>query len=301
MNQNDIYEELLAQLDAACLEFLSDKPEETPESTLRALWLYAGGEPVSAEVAMRAKRLPELTAAQLRVLRRAMDTRLKGVPLSHITGRQSFMGIELLSSAHALVPRKETELLGNRACDLIGELVSAQGDVCVIDVCTGAGNLPVAYAKRHQAARIYASDLSVDAVELARRNVVFHGLESQVALEVGDLMEPYRNDRFLGKVDILTCNPPYISSGKVGKMSREISEFEPRMAFDGGAFGIRILERLIKGAPELLRRGGYLLFEVGQGQGGGIQRRLEKSGLYRDVAPLHDENGSIRAFCATVA
>ena len=292
----DLYEALLERFERE-LEFLEDKPEETPESTLKALWMRAAGEPLSAEAALE-RELPQLSADQKEALRAMVEQRFQCVPLPHITGRQRFMGIELISSPAALVPRKETELLGFKACDLIAEVVDARGEALVIDVCTGAGNLPVAYAYHQPKARVYAADLSGDAVALARQNAAFHELEDRVSFFEGDLLAPFENDEFFDKVDVLTCNPPYISSSKVDRLHREISEFEPKMAFDGGAFGIKILERLIKGAPALLRDGGHLLFEVGLGQGEGYMQRIRKKGQFSEVQPLRDGNGDIRALWA---
>ena len=292
----DLYASLLESFERE-LEFLEDKPEETPESTLKALWMRAAGEPLSAEAALE-QDLPALDADQEETLHALVEQRMQGVPLPHITGRQRFMGIELVSSPAALVPRKETELLGRKACELIAEVVDAQGNALVLDVCTGAGNLPVAYAHHCPQARVCAADLSGEAVDLARQNAAFHSLEERVSFFEGDLLEPFENDEFLGKVDVLTCNPPYISSAKVEQLHPEISEHEPRLAFDGGAFGIKILERLIKGAPALLRDGGHLLFEVGLGQGEGYMQRIQKKGQFSEVQPLRDGNGDIRALWA---
>ncbi len=292
----DLYASLLERFERE-LEFLEDKPEETPESTLKALWMRAAGEPLSAEAALE-RDLPALDADQEEALQTLVEQRMQGVPLPHLTGRQRFMGIELISSSAALVPRKETELLGRKACELIAEVVDAQGNALVIDVCTGAGNLPVAYAHYCPQARVFAADLSGEAVELARRNAVFHGLEKRLSFFEGDLLTPFENDDFFGKVDVLTCNPPYISSAKVEQLHPEISKHEPRIAFDGGAFGIKILERLIKDAPALLRDGGHLLFEVGLGQGEGYMQRIQKKGQFSEVQPLRDGNGDVRALWA---
>jgi release factor glutamine methyltransferase len=132
-------------------------------------------------------------------------------------------------------------------------------------------------------------------------NVELHRLASRVEVRQGDLLAPFDEPEVLGQVDVLVCNPPYVSSGKVSSMPAEIARFEPALAFDGGPFGVRILTRLIQEAPRFLRPGGWLAFEVGLGQGDWVMRRLQLSADYADIRPLSDENGQIRAVLARLA
>lgn len=293
------YKEQLDRLTSA-LNTLEDKPEETAEATLKALWLMAQGEPCSAQAA-EGRDMTELTDDQAGELERLIGQRLEGIPLAHLTGKQQFMGIELLASPDALVPRKETEILGNAVVELAQELAREQPVKLVIDVCTGAGNLAVAYAKNIPEAKVFAADLSKEAVELARRNVALLGLEDRVELDDGDLLAPYKKDAFMQTVDILSCNPPYISSSKVEVMPDEISGHEPRLAFDGGPFGIAILQRLMKEAPDHLRAGGWLAFEVGLGQAGPLMKRLEKNPAYDELRVKSDAQGQERVILARKA
>ncbi len=287
-------EALTARL-AEAVNFLPDKPEETPESTLRALWLTAAGQPASAERAMELE-LPELDADQTATLETLIAQRIEGVPLAHLTGRQRFMGIELLAGPEALIPRKETELLGHTVLGLLDEMgVDAP---LVIDVCTGAGNLPIAYARHHPGLQVLAADLSPEAVDLARRNVGHMELEDRIELGVGDLLEPFDSAQWHGRIDVLSCNPPYISSGKVEQMDGEIAGHEPRLAFDGGPFGVSIVQRLIQDAPRFLRPGGWLVFEVGLGQGPVMARRLGNNPDYEAIRTTEDTNGDIRVIAA---
>jgi release factor glutamine methyltransferase len=150
------------------------------------------------------------------------------------------------------------------------------------------------------AARVFGADLSEQAVFLARRNAQFLGLEQRVEFRCGDLLAPFNTPEFLGKVDLMTCNPPYISSARVDQMSAEIAASEPRLAFDGGPFGVAILLRLLQDAPSVLRPGGALAFEVGLGQGAGMQKRMEKLGVYRGVRALLDQDGAIRGLMGCI-
>ena len=296
MQTDLLFNQLLAELTGK-LKFLPDKPEETASNTLRALWFAAAGAPKSAQLAEQGD-LPRINPQQESKLRDYLQSRIAGVPLAHLTGRQQFMEIELLAGPEALVPRKETEILGHATVKLLHELASRKKQINVIDVCTGAGNLAVAYAIKQPVTRVFAADLSADAVALAKRNVKFHQLEERVEIREGDLLSPFASEEFYASVDLLSCNPPYISSAKVDKMHTEISEHEPRLAFDGGPFGIKIVQRLINEAPKYLRESGWLVFEVGLGQGPAMVQRLEKNQNFCEVCSTKDEQGEIRVIMA---
>lgn len=296
MNKDQTWAMLLPYLRKE-LKTLPDKPEENSETTLKALWFRAAGDARSAGTAA-ALTVPELTAEQGEVLLALIEQRLSGTPLAHITGWQQFMGVDMPAGPQALVPRQETELLGRAALELLADTTDA--DLMIIDVCTGAGNLAVAIATHEPRARVFAADLSGEAVALAKRNVTLHHLEHQITVREGDLLAPFDSEEFHRNVHLLICNPPYISTAKVGAMVDEISAHEPRLAFDGGPFGVRILHRLLAEAPVFLRPGGWLAFEVGLGQGRAMERRLNKKHDYRQVRRVLDDNGNIRALLAQV-
>jgi len=288
------FEQLLEEITEQ-LASLPDKPEESADATLRALWHAAAGVPKSAELA-REVQLPALGAAQQETLRSLIARRLHGVPLAHLTGRQRFLGLEMLAGPGALIPRKETELLARSAVDLLQRL--GGGEPTVIDVCTGAGNVAIAVACRFSAARVYASDLSAQAVELARRNAAHLGVQERVQFRTGDLLAPFDTPEFHAKADLVTCNPPYIASANVGRMAKEIAEHEPRLAFDGGPFGVSVLMRLLRDAARFLRPSGWLAFEVGLGQGPSMMRLLGKHADYMGATGIEDERGAMRVIAA---
>ncbi len=279
------------------IRFLPDKPEETATSTLHALWLAAAGQPASAERAIQMD-LPMLTDQQYAELELLVQRRIEGIPLAHLTGRQQFMSAELLAGPEALIPRKETEILARCVIDLLERSEEQVDAPTVIDTCTGAGNLPISFALHSQKACIFAADLCPNAVGLARRNVKHMNLACRVDIQSGDLLAPFDNEKFHGKVDILSCNPPYISTGKVQTMELEIAAYEPKLAFDGGLFGISILQRLIQEAPRFLKSGGWLVFEVGVGQGRVMAKRLSGYNDFNHVETHEDKNGDIRVIAA---
>lgn len=277
--------------------FLEDKPEETLDSSLKALWFVASGNPKSVALATELP-LPELTSQQLELLRALIEKRLGNTPLAHITGRQRFMDIDFICDSRALIPRKETEIIGRKALELSIQLAAERQKVNIIDVCCGAGNLGLAIAMHNPKAVVFATDISHDAIDITRDNISFLNLNQRAVSSQGDLFSSVENDDFFENTDLIVCNPPYISSGKVKNMNPEILGKEPILAFDGGMFGTKIIQRLITEAPKFLRKNSWLIFEVGVGQGEFVMQLCERSKLYENVEPLLDVNGKIRAISA---
>lgn len=296
--QKELFAELVELLKDK-MATLEDKPEESIDSTVRTLWHLAAGNAISVQRAVDAD-LPTLDASSVEKLKELIRLRQDGIPLAHITNRQQFMEVELIANENALVPRKETELLGYAALELINAIAKKNGTVKVIDVCTGSGNLALAFAWHQKDAVVYAADLDENAIELAKQNNEHLALEKRVKFYSGDLLGPFESDEHYKTVDVLTCNPPYISSGKLETMPEEIISFEPNMAFDGGPFGIKILNRVIKEAPKYLREGGWLAFEVGLGQGEPLLKRLAKNKDYKELKTVKNESGEIRTILASI-
>lgn len=290
------YAPRLARLTAG-LQTLDDKPEENASSTLCALWWLASGRRVSAVVAstLRPPALPDEGLERLDTL---IDRRLSGEPLAHITARQWFSGLEMIVSPAALVPRRETELLADVGIELTRATVSKKGRAIVADACTGCGNVALAIAARVPQAEVLGADLSTESVALANANARHLGLQDRVTFTVGDLLAPFVP--YADEIDVLTCNPPYISTAKVGEMATEISDHEPPLAFDGGPLGVNLLLRLIETAPGIVAEGGWVVFEVGRGQGPGILRRLKRAGGYSDIRGVENPDGDIRVVQARV-
>ena len=276
---------------------LPDKPEETPTTVLRALWFCAASQAQSCELAATGE-LPPLSAAQGAQLRTLIELKQLGTPVAHLTHRQRFMGLELLAGPEALIPRKETEILALAAIEKIREIFVRSGAATVLDICTGCGNLALAYLAHVPGCRVLASDLSSAAVGLAQRNADRLGMAQHADFRCGDLLAPFDTTEFLGQVDVLTCNPPYISTAKAAKMPHEISGFEPTLAFDGGPLGVSILMRLVSEAPRFLKPGAWLGFEVGRGQGPAMLRLLDRSGAFVEVQTFPDTAGQVRAVFA---
>lgn len=277
------------------LSILSDKNEETPLNTLRALWLSAAGISVSA-LTSESHQLPELTISENQNLEELIRKRLDNVPLAHLTGKQSFLGMEFHTGPEALIPRKETELLALTAVKILRDIDAQK--INVIDVGTGAGNVAISIADAILNSKVYATDISAGAIKLAKKNAKLHDVSSQLSFYCGDLLKPLNKIGLEGKVELICCNPPYISSSKVSHMPSEICAYEPGEAFDGGPFGVNLVCRLITDAEKLLCHNGCLTLEIGLGQGSVVQKFLNKTGFYHNTKMINDDSGNPRVLVA---
>jgi len=188
--------------------------------------------------------------------------RLCGEPTPYIIGRAHFCDVELAVAPAAAIPRPETELLVEQASALASERLQDTPSLTIVDVGTGCGAIALALATRLPSARIIATDISPAALALAQGNAERLGLASVVRFLCGDLLEP------LGQpVDIVVANLPYVRSDEWERLPVEIRCYEPREALDGGPDGLRVIERLLRRAPPLLRSGAALLLEIGYDQG----------------------------------
>ncbi len=219
-------------------------------------------------------------------------------PGAYITGRQTFMGVEMLAAPGALVARAETELLGNTAAAVLEEIARNTETPVVIDMCCGSGNLVCALALRTSAARVWAADLTDGCVSLTRRNVEHLGLGARTTVCQGDLFASLADQNLLGRVDLVVCNPPYISTGRLTKDRANLLQHEPREAFDGGPYGISIQQRVVREAPAFLKAGGWLLFEIGLGQDRQVTGLLERSGAYEGIRVEKNQEGAVRVIGA---
>jgi release factor glutamine methyltransferase len=206
-----------------------------------------------------------------------------------------FMDVPVIVAPGVLVPRPETELLGRTARQ---QLAACTAPVpLVIDMCCGSGNLACALAVAAPAARVWASDLTDACVALARRNVEHLGLAGRVKVLQGDLFDPLE-ERLHGTIDLVVCNPPYISSGRLARDKADLLVNEPREAFDGGPFGISIQQRVVRAAATFLRPGGWLIFEIGLGQDRQMRALFERAHEYEPPQAVSNDEGEVRVMMA---
>jgi release factor glutamine methyltransferase len=219
------------------------------------------------------------------------------VSVAYAKGAHTFMGLDLIVGEGALVPRPETELLARSALRVLdGRRREGANRLRVIDMCCGAGNLACAVAVHAEGTEVWAADLSPDCVALTRRNVEKHGLTERVRVLEGDLFTPLPREELEGTVDLVVCNPPYISSGRLAE--REDLTREPRLAFDGGPYGLSVHQRVSRDALPFLGTGGFLAFEFGLGQERQLRSVVERARGYEGVELVNDDAGNPRVLVA---
>jgi release factor glutamine methyltransferase len=190
--------------------------------------------------------------------RRLIEKRLDGVPLAHLTGTKEFWSIPIEVTSSVLVPRPETEGLVEKVLEL-----SSRGEEDIVDVGTGSGCIAIALANELPHARIKAVDISERALRVARRNAARHKAK-HVEFQRSNLLSAFRGKGL--KFDFIVSNPPYVSRTEWVGLPRDVRDFEPRRALLAGESGLELIERLVRRAGTFLKPGGYLIFEIGDGQ-----------------------------------
>jgi len=198
-----------------------------------------------------------LRIAQAKEIIRIADERLTGRPLWYIIGDTDFCGYTIKVDERVLIPRPETEEMAMMA---VG--IAEEGNQ-VLDLCTGSGALAIAIYKRleecNRKVKVTAVDISEDALALAKENAEAN--EADILFIQSDLFK-----RIRGRFDVIVTNPPYIPTAEIDTLQREVKDYEPHLALDGGADGLDFYRRIAAEAPKYLNRGGTLIMEVGAGQ-----------------------------------
>jgi release factor glutamine methyltransferase len=224
----------------------------------------------------------KLTETELGPLRDLVKRRSEGEPLQHLLGTVEFCGLTFLSDKRAMVPRPETE-------ELVESLKSEIEDPKskIVDIGTGSGVIALSLAAEFPEARIFAVDISDDALALAQENAIRLDLGSRVQFLKSRLLETIE-----GTFDLIVANLPYISSQDRHTLSREVLR-DPEVALFAGARGDELVRELIDQAPTRLRPGGMLALEIGLGQGQALLSVLTEKN-YRDICSKNDYNGVTR-------
>jgi release factor glutamine methyltransferase len=200
---------------------------------------------------------------ELDLLRPLIKRKLNGEPLEYLLKNMEFYGCRLLITPDALIPRPETEILLDKACDLLRKCGLEKKYVW--DLCTGSGCLGIGLKKKIPRFEVILSDISENALALARKNAANNDVE--VECLHGDLLLPFAHR----KADIILCNPPYISNKDYHLLDRSVRDFEPKEALIGGEDGLLFYKRLSIELPFYLHPGALLFFEIGAGQGEAVR------------------------------
>jgi len=223
-------------------------------------------------------------------LDRIIEGRKRGVPLEYIIGKAVFMGLTMYCTPDTLIPRTDTELLVNSTLDIIRERAKNGRELTIIELGTGCGNIALALAMNAPSVKILASDISPEAVAIAQKNVDEYDLQGRIALSCGDLFAPFNREDLQEAIDIVVCNPPYIPTGSIEKMDSAITEHEPILALDAGAYGIDIFRKLIAGAVPFLKKKGVLIFEIGAEQEKLVDMLFKRNKAFVNVRHIDDGN-----------
>jgi release factor glutamine methyltransferase len=259
-------------------EFLGKQGVESPRLNAEHLLAHVLGLKRMDLYLQFDRPLGETERAPLRDLIRRRGT---GIPLQHLLGSVEFCGRTFKSDARALIPRPETEQLVERA-------LTYTSLNSILDVATGSGVIPLTLALERPDAMINATDISPDALTLARDNAVLLGVDRIVFHEADLIPESLRQHSF----DLITANLPYIPSAEISTLSREV-QHDPLLALDGGADGLDLVHRLAPLAYECLTPGGHLLLEIGIDQSDEVMTCLAGHN-YRDITALPDYQGILR-------
>jgi release factor glutamine methyltransferase len=222
-----------------------------------------------------------LTDDEVARYRAFVKERAAGRPARYIIGRSEFYSIELKVDERVLIPRPETEILVERALEILN---ARSGDefALVADLCTGSGAVAIAIARNFEEANLIATDVSPQAVELARENAATARVRDRIEFLIGDLFEPLVMMGLEGRVDLIVTNPPYVSDADWPRLPREIRKFEPRKALVAGPRGTEVQERIIADAADFLKPGAALLLEMDPSQRDALASALVPSGRYEE-------------------
>lgn len=229
-----------------------------------------------------------LSPEQENILAEWIERRCARVPLQYILHKAWFMDMELYVDERVLIPRPETELLVETILEKSRDMPKP---LAILDIGTGSGAIAIALAKYIDECRIWATDISDGALEVARRNAERCGMQHKITFLQGDLFEPVRGMKF----DIIASNPPYIRESDIAKLQPEV-RMEPRLALSGGDDGLDYYWRLSQ-AGDLLKDNGFLIFETGYDQAGAISEILRARGL-DDIEVKKDLSGLDRMVLA---
>lgn len=218
------------------------------------------------------------------------EKRRRRIPLAQILGRQSFYGLDFFVNEDVLIPRADTECLVDLVLEDYADLAKQAGSssLNILDLCTGSGCIGISVAKHLPYQELLLADLSEKALAVAKKNAEKH-LGENVTLLQSDLLTEVRGKKF----SLLLSNPPYIVSRVIPSLDREVSEYEPKMALDGGEDGLVFYRRIAKEAKAVLLPGARLYLEIGYDQGESVKDIFQKEG-YEAVEVFPDLAGNPR-------
>jgi len=236
-----------------------------------------------------------LVLQEIEDYRKLIILRAKGKPVAYIVGEKPFRHLNLKVNSDVLIPRPETELVVDKVLEIAKK--RKENEVKMVDLGTGSGAIALSVVYEMPDVFMVALDFSEKALNVARENAKLYGLNDKVKFICCDLFKGLDNG-LKNKIDVIVSNPPYIPSGKINELQREIRDFEPLSALDGGPDGLKEYRRIIAEAPDYLKEDGYLVLEIGENQADSVERLLNDSGKYDEVDISKDYAGIERVVVA---
>ncbi|NWG04015.1 MAG: peptide chain release factor N(5)-glutamine methyltransferase [Syntrophaceae bacterium] len=231
-----------------------------------------------------------LQEKEQRMFESLIRRRISGEPLQYILGHQEFWSIDVKVDDRVLIPRPETELLVEQGLIVLSQTQSGRRPF-VLEIGTGSGAVIVALTRERKDILGVATDLSRDALILAKENAKSVGVHHQIEFVNGDLFEPFRVLKREGPFDLILSNPPYIQRHEIRTLAKEVRDYEPLLALDGGVDGLKFYRRILSQVHFYLKPKGWLLLEVGQGQSPIVSKWVEEGGQFLKPESVPDLSG----------
>ena len=226
-----------------------------------------------------------------------IQRRAAGEPTQYLTNRQDFMGFPFYVDNRVLIPRMDTEILVESVLAYTKNHKSIQR---VLDMCTGSGVIAVSIQKMNPSLKITASDIDENALDVARKNATIHKIDGKIKFINSDLFDEFNTGFGSKKFDLIVSNPPYIKSRDIPTLQKEIYDYEPMKALDGGDDGLVFYKRMVEEAPNFLKKGGALFFEIGYDQANALIALLNATNEYDNISIQKDLGGNDRVLFATL-
>ena len=229
--------------------------------------------------------------------RELIKRRLNREPIQYMTGIQEFWSLDFAVGPQVLIPRPESELLVEQVVSLHQEKRLAEAkNLKILDLGTGSGILAIVIAREFDGASVWASDVSAEALALAKTNAKKHGVEERVEFLLSDMWQGLIDSSLV--FDVIVSNPPYIASDHISSLAPEVRDYEPRSALDGGEQGMHFIKEIIKEAPKYLDAGGWILLEMDPEQTAIAVELMDKNDDYVEKRRIKDYSGYYRVVMA---
>jgi len=269
--------------------FITQEDEQTASLLARNLLCHITGKTREQVIADRDMYVSQSVCDEMDGLVRRV---LAGEPLAYVLGQWEFHGLTLTVTPDVLIPRDDTCAVADLA---IHQALLLDDKPRILDLCTGSGCIGLAVATKIPDAKVTLADISRQALDVAKKNIVAHKLTGRVAcVQVDALQKP---NAFLGKFDMIVSNPPYITTREMLQLPDSVARYEPRLALHGGADGLDFYRAIAENFSAALKPHGYLCFEFGMGQGDAVCEILEMNG-YTILEHSRDYNDIERAVLA---